>query len=80
MLNEYLAKLETERVPEDGVSSRRSNGMRIADISGVSDNENEDCGGDYDSNNLKEHLKASCEDLHEESKSNVILQTMQQAK
>ena len=76
MLNEYLAKLETERVPDDGVSSRRSNGMRIADVSGVSDNENEDCGGDYDPNNLKEHLKASCEDLHEESKSNVILQTM----
>ena len=70
MLNEYLAKLETERVAEDGVSSRKANGMRGADLS--DDSVNEDFGGDYDSNNLKEHLKASCEDLPEESKSYVI--------
>ena len=72
MLNEYLAKLETERVPNDGESSRKANGMRGADLIGDSDNENGDCGDDNDSNNLKEHLKASCENLHDESKSYVI--------
>ena len=65
MLNEYLAKLETERVPNnDGNSSRKANGMRGADLSDDSDNEeNEDCGEDYDSNNLKEHMKASCQPI-----------------
>ena len=57
MLNEYLAKLETERVPETGVSSRKANGgMRGAEFSNESDDEIEDCGDDFDSNNLKEHL------------------------
>ena len=80
MLNEYLAKLETERVPDDGVSSRKANGMRGAGLSDNSDTENEDCGGDYDSNNIKEHLKASCKALHEESKSYVISQPKLQEK
>ena len=57
MLNEYLAKLETERVPETNVSSRKANGgTRGAEFSNESDDQNEDCGGDFDSNNLKEHL------------------------